>query len=180
MNCSIIIPVEEQETELRQLLPRVLQMAYGDDYEVIVVDKRHDKDLEEWLQDMEVHYPHLNHTFCSTTSRGIDTHKLALILGAKAANFDWLVLLPVYATLEREDWLTELTSRWDAGRDVQVGIVGRRRWGRFRSWLFRRRFRLFRPTPHVILCRRSYLLEGKDKPACLKKTDIIKLQNSRV
>ena len=180
MKCSIIIPVEEQEEELRQLLPRLLQMEYGDEYEVIVVDKRHDKDLKEWLQDMEARYPHLSHTFCSTTSRGIDTNRLALTLGAKAANFDWTVILPVSVALQREDWLTELMSATKGEADVAVGIVGRSGWGWFRSCLFRRRFRLFRPSPHIVLCRRSLLLGGNVSAAGAgrhrkQKMEIIKL-----
>lgn len=159
---SIIITCEEQQPQLRQLLPGVLSMRYGGEYEVIVVDKKHDKDLEEWLEETEVHNPHLSHTFCPASARGIDLHKLALTLGAKAANNEWLVVVPVDARLAGEDWLHELTASLNEGKDVVIVSQGRRqRWGWFKG-IFRRTFPLFRRTSSIILCRRSTMLQGQN------------------
>ena len=171
---SIIITCEEQETQLRSLLPQILSLEYGGEYEVIVVDKLHDKDIEEWLEDMEIQYPQLTHTFCSTTARGVDIDKLALTLGAKAANYDWLVIVPVDVKLQNEDWLRGLTSHCSNDTDLMIGIInGKRRWNWFKSYLFRRRFSLFRPTSSVILCRRNRLLQAK--AVKLSKRQIVKL-----
>ena len=171
---SIIITCEEQETQLRSLLPQILSLEYGGEYEVIVVDKLHDKDIEEWLEDMEIQYPQLTHTFCSTTARGVDIDKLALTLGAKAANYDWLVIVPVDVKLQDEDWLKELTTYCKDDTDLMIGIInGKRRWNWFKSYLFRRRFSLFRPTSSVILCRRNRLLQAK--AVKLSKRQIVKL-----
>ena len=161
MPVSIIVTCEEQEQQLRLLLPMLLDQRYNGEYEVIVVDMKHDKDLEEWLEEMEVHNPHPSHTFCSTTARGIDIHKLALTLGAKAANYEWLVLLPVGAKLSGEDWLSQLTTNCNDKTDVVIVKTDRKRqWNLFRR-LFRPTFSLFRSTSSIILCRRSILLEGK-------------------
>jgi len=170
-NLSIIVTCEEQETQLRSLLPQLLSLQYGGEYEVIVVDKLHDKDIEEWLEDMEIQYPHLTHTFCSTTARGVDIDKLALTLGAKAANYDWLVIVPVDVKLPSEDWLQKLTTQLDDESDIRVGITDcKRRWNWFRSYIFRRRFSLYRLTSSVILCRRNSLLQGQ----------VIKLSSSQI
>ena len=84
---SIIVTCdEEQQIPLRRLLPELLSMVYGGEYEVIVVDKKHDKDLEEWLEEMEANHSHLSHTFCPATARGLDINKLAITLGAKACH----------------------------------------------------------------------------------------------
>ena len=171
---SIIITCEEQETQLRSLLPQILTLQYGGEYEVIVVDKMHDKDREEWLEDMEIQYPQLTHTFCSTTARGVDIDKLALTLGAKAANYDWLVIVPVDVKLQSEDWLRELTTHCSDETDFVVGIIdGKRRWNWLKSYLFRRRFSLFCPTSSVILCRRNILLQAK--AVKLSSRQIVKL-----
>ena len=168
MPVSIIVTCEEQEQQLREgttntrpTFPAAGAERYNGEYEVIVVDMKHDKDLEEWLEEMEVHNPHLSHTFCSTTARGIDIHKLALTLGAKAANYEWLVLLPVGAKLSGEDWLSQLTTNCNDKTDVVIVKTDRKRqWNLFRR-LFRPTFSLFRSTSSIILCRRSILLEGK-------------------
>ena len=174
VNVSIIVTCEEQQTQLRQLLPQLLSLQYGGDYEVIVVDKEHDKDLEEWLEEMEAQYSYLSHTFCPASSRGIDLQKLALTLGAKSANYEWLVILPVGVNLEKGDWLKELTTRLDDKSDILIGITDRkRRWNWFTSYIFRRRFSLFRPTSYIILCRRTSLLQNNTVK--LSKHQIVKL-----
>ena len=163
MSVSIIVTCEEQQPQLRELLPVLLSQQYEGEYEVIVVDKKHDKDMEEWLEDMESQYPHLSHTFCPASTRGIDVHRLALMLGAKAANFDWLVLLPASACLEGENWLSQLVTRTGELADIVVGITDhKRRWNWFSKYLFLRRFSLFRPTSSIIFCRRSTLLERQN------------------
>ena len=171
---SIIVTCGEQQQQLRQLLPSLLSLRYGGDYEVIVVDKMHDKDLEEWLEDMEAQYSYLSHTFCPASSRGLDIQRLALTLGAKAANFEWLAILPVDVNLPSEDWLQKFAPQLSKETDIQVCLTdARRRWGWFQSYLFRRRFSLYRSIPGIILCHRSTLIQGK--PIKLTKQQIIKL-----
>ena len=173
-NLSIIVTLEEQQQQLRALLPQLLSLQYGGEYEVIVVDKKHDKDLDEWLEEMEVHHPGLCHTFCPASARGIDTHRLALTLGAKAANYEWLAILPVDVRLQSEDWLRQLMACCNDETGVVVGIVNRkRRMNWFTSYLFRRRFSLYRPSSSIILCRRDILLQGKNVK--LTNSQIIKL-----
>lgn len=168
LNLSIIVTCEEQETQLRQLLPNLLTQRYGGEYEVIVVDKLHDKDLEEWLEDMEAQYSYLSHTFCPASSRGIDLQKLALTLGAKSANNEWLVVLPVGTNLQDEEWLIRLASNIDEEKDVVICKQKRkRRW--FRNF-FRSTFSIFRSTSSIILCRRNVLLEGQ----------VVKLSNCKI
>ena len=173
-NVSIIVTCEEQEQQLRDLLPELLSLQYGGYFEVIVVDKMHDKDLEEWLEDMEANHSHLSHTFCPASARGVDIHKLALTLGAKAANFDWIAILPVDVKLQKEDWLKELIGYLNEETDVVVALTDRkRRMNWFSSYLFRRRFSLFRPISAIILCSRNSLLQGR--AVKLSKQQIIKL-----
>lgn len=173
-NVSIIVTLEEQQAQLRSLLPHLLSQRYAGEYEVIVVDKKHDKDLEEWLEEIEVHHPNLCHTFCPASARGIDSQRLALTLGAKAANYEWLVILPVDAKLEQEDWLRRFMEGVNDETDILVSINNRNfRWNWLASYFFCRKFSLFRSSASVILCRRDILLQGKDIK--LSKRQIIKL-----
>lgn len=170
-NVSIIVTCEEQQPQLRQMLPNLLSIRYEGEYEVIVVDEKHDKDMAEWLDDMALQYPHLHHTFCPATARGIDIHRLALTLGAKAANYEWLALLSTDAKLPDASWLDRLAGCIADGTDAVVGIADRkRRWNWFTSFFFRRRFSFFRPTPFILLCRRQ----------CLLKSQVVKLSNRQI
>lgn len=158
INVSIIVTSEEQQPELMRLLPELLSMRYDGEYEVIVVDKIHDKDMAEWLEEMEARNPNLCHTFCSSTARGVDIHKLALTLGAKASAYDWLAIMPANAVLPSADWLCRLTAC--CGDEIDVVVVGKNhRWYRLMFNLFRRRKSIFSPTSSIFLCRRSILLQ---------------------
>ena len=171
---SFIVTCQEQQPQLMRLLPQLLSMRLEGQHEVIVVDKEHDKDMQEWLEEMEVHYPTLSHTFCPASSRGIDIQRLALTLGAKASTCEWLVILQASAELPGEGWLQKLMAGLGNGSDLVVGLTdSKRKWNRFRLYLFRRRFSLFRPASHIILCRRRSLLENKAFK--LSKQQVIKL-----
>lgn len=160
INLSIIVTCQEQEPQLRRLLPFLLSQHYESEYEMIVVDMLHDKDIAEWLEEMELRYPHLHHTFCPASARGIDIRKLALTLGAKAANYDWLVFLSAGVGVPSDDWLTRLTACCSDGIDVVIGKTGRKRRWKWPSFnIFRHKFSIYHPTSSIILCRRSILFQ---------------------
>ena len=176
IDISFIVTCEEQQQqELRRMLPDLLSMQHEGELEVIVVDKQHDKDMTEWLEEKEVHHPNLSHTFCPASARGIDIHRLALTLGAKSSNYEWLVILPADISLQDEGWLPKLASCCSNDIDIAIGIPsGKRRLNWLTSYLLRRRFSLFRPTSFVILCRRSILLQ--DRPIKqMSSKEIVKL-----
>lgn len=161
VSVSIIVICQEQHSLLVQLLPQLLSMQYDGEHEVIVVDKSHDKDTGEWLEEMEKLHPHLCHTFCPASSRCIDIHKLALTLGAKAAAYEWVAILPAETQLPGDDWLGRLQTCCNDQTDTVIATKGGTSlWNRLTFNLFRRRFSIFRPTPSIVLCRRRILLQG--------------------
>jgi glycosyltransferase involved in cell wall biosynthesis len=160
VNVSIIVTCQEQRSQLGQLLPFLLSQHYDGEFEVIVVDMIHDKDTEEWLEEMEVHYPNLSHTFCPVSARGIDLRKLAFTLGAKAAIHEWLVFLSAGEGVPSGDWFSRLSACCGDGVDVVIGKRDRKRrwkWPLFRS---SHEFSIFYPTTSILFCRRSILLQG--------------------
>ena len=161
-NVSIIVAFQEQRPQLEQLLSLLLPQHFEGEYEVIVIDKLQDKDTAEWLEMLEMRYPHLHHTFCPASARGIDIHKLALTLGAKAACYDWLVFLPVDVELPDGDWLNKLFACCSDESDIAVGITEHVRFNWYTLYRFRRRFSLFRPSSSIILCHRHSLLQGEN------------------
>ena len=169
---SIIVTCQEQQSELKRLLPLLLSQHYGGEYEVIVVDKQGDKDTIEWLEWMEEQHPHLSHTFCPPTARDISIQRLALSLGAKAANYEWLVFLSVEAQPTGDNWLSQLTAFCNDEADAVLGISsyegGRgwygakvrmvRTWEQL-SWLpYALRHAPFLTHPELVCYRRSHFL----------------------
>lgn len=161
VDVSIIVTFQEQRSQLNQLLPVLVSQHYDGEYEVIAVDMMHDKDTEEWLEEMEVHYPQLRHTFCPASSRGIDIFKLAFTLGAKSAIYEWLVIMPADIVLPSEDWLNRLMACCGDEVDLVIGTTSPKSfWSRIKSQISRRRQSIFNLTSSIFLCRRSILLQG--------------------
>lgn len=160
VDVSIIVTCQDEQSQLRRLLPLLLSQSYEGEYEVIVVDKQGDKDVAEWLDGIAVDHPNLVHTFCPSTARGIDIHRLALTLGAKAASHEWLVFLSAGVGAPSGDWLTRLTASCGDDVDVVIGKTGRKRRWRWPSCnIFRHKFSIFQPTSSFILCRRNILFQ---------------------
>lgn len=157
---------QEQQLLLQRLLQSLLTQEHPFDYEIIVVDKSHDKDLGEWLEEMEAHYPQLSHTFCPASSRGIDPHLLALTLGAKSASSEWLVVVRADIELPAAEWLKKLPENMVEQFDVVMSMKWLSR--KFRMTMMRKRLFLSKQIPllaivhqmpALMLCRRSILLQ---------------------
>lgn len=169
---SIIVTCQEQQPQLKQLLPLLLSQHYRGEYEVIVVDKLGNRDMAEWLEDMEEHYPHLHHTFCPATARDISIQRLALSLGVKASNFEWLVFLSVETQLPGDGWLSHLMTFCDGNSDAVLGIANyasgggwfgqKVRWSRIWEQLAWLPYALHHAPycihPELLCYRRSYFL----------------------
>ena len=160
IDVSVIVTCRDQQAQLHQLLPLLFSQQYVGEFEVIVVDMLHDKDVEEWLEELRVHHPNLSHTFCPVSSRGIDINKLAFTLGAKAANYDWLVFLSAGIGTINNDFLTRLTANCDDSVDVLVGDERHKPRYRWPSFGIRyHKLSIYQPQSSFIVCRRSILLQ---------------------
>ena len=169
---SIIILCQEQETQLRELLPILLSQQYAAAYEVIVVDMCDKRETSEWLETMEEHYRNLYHTFCPASARDISLQRLALSLGVKAASYDWLVFLPVDAQLLDERWLSHFTAYCNEKTDAVLGIASYAKGGGWYGQKVRfqhlweqltflpiaSRHSPFAPTPLPLCYRRNHFL----------------------
>ena len=86
---SVIIPACNEAEALRRNLPAILEQDYGN-YEVIVVNDASTDETEDLLKALETEDPHLYHTFIPPGSRYVSHERLALTVGAKSANHDWM------------------------------------------------------------------------------------------
>lgn len=105
-----------------QLLPTLLTQEYEAEYEVIVVDMCDSRNTKDMLEPFEDTYPHLHHTFCPPTARDISLQRLALSLGAKAANFEWIIFLSPAAHITPA-WLAHLAPYCDETADAVLGTL---------------------------------------------------------
>ena len=114
---SVIIAARNEEYNLKYYLHKILQQDYPE-YEVIVVDDGSDDQTTDILNQMQRDYPHLRHTFVPHNTRLVSTKKLALTLGAKAAQYDYLVLTDADCVPSSDHWLQEIMSAFTGNTEV--------------------------------------------------------------
>ncbi len=117
---SVIITARDADERLRKFLPEVLNQDYPD-FEVIVVNDGANEDTEFLLRDLKLIYPNLKSTFVPHGTTNISTKKLALTLGIKAANHDWLIFTDADCIPESKYWIQTMARNFVPGVEVVLG-----------------------------------------------------------
>ena len=117
---SVIIVASDNEDQLAKNLPRILSQDYPD-YEVIVVDDNSKDDTKELLKHLSKQYPHLYSTFTSDSVRYISHKKLALTLGIKAAQKEWILFTDPDCYPTSDQWISRMARHFTDSTDVVIG-----------------------------------------------------------
>ena len=103
-NISIII--------LEHNLPSFLSQQYNANYKVIVVADKGDTETEDLLKRMAS--PHLYTTYLPLSSRYMSRTKLAITIGVKAAETEWVIVTSPYCKPTDNNWLQTVAKLTDA------------------------------------------------------------------
>ena len=106
---AIVVTVQNQVGPLRRHLPALLTQDY-DSYEVIVVDLGSTDDTALALEVFELEYNNLRHITMPSSSRDISLERLALTLGIRAAQNEWVVITDIRCEPVSNHWLSLLST----------------------------------------------------------------------
>lgn len=132
---SIIVACHDQLPQLQKNLPFLLEQDYPVDFEVIVVDMNSSDDTQKWLEYMADRYPHLSHSLCPSSARDISMQRLALTLGVRSAQHEWMLFMHPDVTVPGNHWLCHMASACNEKVDAVQGFV---RYSTVRNWKERR------------------------------------------
>ncbi len=116
---SVIIAAHNEAENLSRFLPSVLEQDYPV-FEVIVVDDRSSDETETVLAIFKQKYPHLRTSFIKDTGKLKRGKKLALTLGIKAAQYDYLLLTDADCKPASNQWIKSMSSDFSKA-DVVLG-----------------------------------------------------------
>lgn len=124
---SIILAADDATKKLERQLPRLLEQDYPE-YEVIVINSSTDpaeiEDTNDLLERLNLKYPHLYFSFTPKSARYISRKKLALTLGIKASQYDWLVFTePDFCPVSNQ-WLRKMARNFTDSTDIVLGYAG--------------------------------------------------------
>ena len=120
---SVIICARNEQENLRNFLPSVLEQEYPD-YEVIVVNDCSEDDSYNVLGEFLKKYPNLRISNISKDPKFTHNKKFAQFIGIKAAKNEILVFTDADCRPESEKWLGITASRFDGETDFVLGYGG--------------------------------------------------------
>lgn len=118
---SVIICARNEEENLKKHLPSVLKQDYPNNYEVIVINDRSYDESETVLELFKKDYPHLKTSFVPHDAKYIDSKKIAVILGVKAAKNDILVFTDADCEPISNKWLENMVRSFSEGKQIVLG-----------------------------------------------------------
>jgi cellulose synthase/poly-beta-1,6-N-acetylglucosamine synthase-like glycosyltransferase len=113
---SVILCAHNESYNLSQYLQALLCQDWPT-YEVIVVDDGSEDETRAIVESYMVHDPRLRMTFVPYGARVGSTKKLALTLGAKAAQYDYLLLTDADCAPESPHWIAEMMKGFQISND---------------------------------------------------------------
>lgn len=116
---SVIISAHNESYNLSQYLQALLTQDYPT-FEVIVVDDGSEDNTREVVEYYLTQDPRLHMTFVPFGARVGSTKKLALTLGAKAAQYEWLLLTDADCRPESNHWIRTMMAQ--ATKDIVLGF----------------------------------------------------------
>ena len=106
---SVVVCAHNEHTNLQDYLSLLLNQDYPC-YEVIVVDDSSEDGSDLLLERWSRQYSHLYHTFVPQGARVLSNKKLALTIGIKAANHDYILLTDADCCPESKYWIREMMT----------------------------------------------------------------------
>jgi glycosyltransferase involved in cell wall biosynthesis len=134
---SVILPLRNEEANLRENLPRILS-AGNAEYEVVAVDDfSHDSSLT-LLGALKRQEPKLRFSSLSQETR--HSEKLARNIAVKSARYDWIMLVSPSVTKTGSDWPGGIMSQMNSPVEVVVNYSNVKPEDTFFNLLFRLEF----------------------------------------
>ncbi len=117
---SVIICAKNEAQNLEQFIPYVCTQDYPN-YEVIVVNDGSSDETEMTLAQLKSKYSNLYYTSIHSSKQFYSGKKLALTIGIKAANNEYLIFTDADCKPTSDQWLKEISSQFSSEKQIIVG-----------------------------------------------------------
>ena len=166
---SIILLADRNATKLDNHLDVILAQQYAQSFEVIVVTEKGHSEVQDVLQ-RRADDKRIYSTFVPQSSRYMSRTKLAITLGVKAANFEWLVLLDANTKPMSDLWLQSMAAYMTDNRNIVLGYANYANKG---SKTYHRYESLFVTLYHLRKAQKGYAYRTNMTNFAFRKSDFI-------
>ena len=120
---SVIICSRNEEKNLKEFLPAILEQDYPD-YEVIVVNDCSEDNTFEVIGEYMQKYPHLKVSNIAKDPKFTHFKKFALFIGIKAAKNDILLFTDADCKPESNKWISSMVRNFSDSTEIVLGYGG--------------------------------------------------------
>jgi glycosyltransferase involved in cell wall biosynthesis len=117
---SIIVCAHDEEQNLRELIPVLLQQQYSE-FEIVVVDDRSNDGTYDYLRELTMVEPRVRMVQVKHKPDHVNGKKYALTLGVKAARYEWLLLTDADCRPATDKWIESFSKYADGSTQIILG-----------------------------------------------------------
>ncbi|MGB1031193.1 MAG: glycosyltransferase [Flavobacteriales bacterium] len=118
---SVVICAKNEEKNLRNLIPLLMDQDYPE-FEVVVVNDNSWDGSEDTLKAFQVHYPKLHCIHLDEDKQKMQGKKFALTLGIKGAKHDLLLLTDADCSPLSNQWIAQMTKGLHNETSISIGF----------------------------------------------------------
>ncbi|MDO6389785.1 glycosyltransferase [Pontibacter sp. BT731] len=133
---SVIVAAHNEQDNLFELLPMLLDQEYPE-FEIILVNDRSDDDTEFYVYELERQFPNFRVVTIKKTPEYLNPKKYALALGIRAARYEHMLFTDADCRPCSERWIEKMQSGYHAGADLVIGYSPYKKLGGFLNHLIR-------------------------------------------
>jgi cellulose synthase/poly-beta-1,6-N-acetylglucosamine synthase-like glycosyltransferase len=120
---SVIICAQNEEKNLLEYLPKILEQNYPT-FQIVLVNDRSWDETYDVMDALARKFSTIKVVNIPNTGNDLFAKKFALTLGIKAAMFDQLVLIDADCYPTHQNWLRELTGQFSSKKTLVLGAGG--------------------------------------------------------
>jgi glycosyltransferase involved in cell wall biosynthesis len=118
---SIVVCAHDEEENLRELIPQLLNQQYSD-FEVIIVEDRSNDNTFDYLLDATKQHGKLKMVRVTQTPEHINGKKFGLTLGIKASKNDWILFTDADCRPNGPNWIKEMSAGFTTENQIVLGV----------------------------------------------------------
>lgn len=118
---SVIICAHDEEANLRELVPMLLNQNYPE-FEIIVVNDRSNDDTYEYVHGLSKSNSQVRLVNIEQTPNHVNSKKYSLTLGIKAARYEWVLLTDADCRPEGENWIMSMSAAFKENTRFVIGF----------------------------------------------------------
>ena len=168
-NISIIIITDDDNLVLRDNLPGMLRQDYNSQYEIVVVRNTRRGEMTDLLEPFMQQHKNLHSTFLPDKPQYITDEEVEILLGAKAAQYDNIIVVPPDFNTGDDKWLERLAEDMDITNGEQHCLLNDARPILFGDAHLHGRFGFFKRRRHLKTVKKALKKWCKEKDISRKE-----------